>query len=412
MDTSLFGPQKTGELVKAMGMHEASRAFVPAPLPPDMERDEAYWKLLVKARSALASLDGTGKHLPNPGLLLRPLQDREAQRSSSLEGTHADPQQLLIYRLDPSDADPAEASSRDAYHEVENYTRALRIRSGSDLPLSLRLIRTLHEVLMHEVRGQSNEPGAFRTLQVQVGRPSRYVPPPAHRLSECLNALEHYLHAEKQYDPLVEAFLVHYQLEAIHPFRDGNGRVGRLLLALTIAQWCDLADQWLYMSAFFDAHKDEYIDRLFGVSTEGDWKGWVMFCLQGVVEQAADTERRCARLLSTLADYKERVQSIPRASHRLAAITEGLFDQPLISTPQLAEQYDVTYPTARKDIDKLMGVDILVEVPGFEGRYGTTYYFAPVIFGAAFDDLQDAPETSRSPAAPEASQPSLFEDAT
>ena len=411
MDLSLFGSEKTGSLVRVAGLRDTSHAFVPGPLPPEIARDEAYWKTLVKARSSLASLDGTGKHLPSPDLLLRPLQDREAQRSSSLEGTYADPQQLLIYRIDPEEAGSVEAADRDAYREVENYSRALRIGFGSDLPLSLRLIRTLHEVLMHKVRGYRKEPGRFRRLQVQVGRPSRYVPPPASQLTDCLDRLERYLHAEKRYDPLVEAFLVHYQFEAIHPFRDGNGRVGRLLLALTIAQWCGLAEQWLYMSAFFDANKDEYIDRLFRVSTEGAWKEWIMFCLEGVVEQAVDTERRCERLLDMLDAYKERVQSIPRASHRLTAVTEGLFEQPVVSAPQLADAYNVSYPTARKDIDKLLDVNILTEVSGFKGRYGTTYYVAPDIFGVAFDDLEsDAGRNSES-ALSDDGQTSLFDGA-
>lgn len=257
------------------GIPGEDKAFVPGHFPlRAWEWPNDLWPLLLEAREALARLDGTGKHLPSPDLLLRPLQNREAQKSSSLEGTYTKPEEQLLFQIEPryprSKEDPA-----NAFREVFNYAQALRLRATTqqELPLSLRLIRELHKVLMDGVRGSASQPGAFRRGPVQIGRPARFIPPPASYLAELLDSYERYLHQDKQYDPLVEAFLAHYQFEAIHPFFDGNGRVGRLLLAITIAEWCQLSDQWLYMSAFFDNHEDEYIDRLFRISTAGDWKG-------------------------------------------------------------------------------------------------------------------------------------------
>ena len=176
---------------------------------------------------------------------------------------------------------------------------------------------------MEGVRGSDHNPGQFRTAQNQIGRPARFVPSPATRLPAQLNDFEKYLHADRVYDPLVEAFLVHYQFEAIHPFMDGNGRVGRLLLAILIQEWCGLSEQWLYMSPYFDANRDRYIDHLFSVSTHGTWEAWIEFCLRGVAVQAQDTQRRCERLLDLHKDFHERLREVG-GSVRLSAIVDDL----------------------------------------------------------------------------------------
>jgi len=254
MEHKDFNPSlMTGRLVPVpKGFADAQVAFIPDPLPPKWEWPGHLWKLLVQARKCLSSLDGTGKHLPNPEILLHPLQSREAQLSSQLEGTITDPQQQVLFEADPqypiSKNDP-----NNAFQEVANYRRALRVRleGKNDLPLSLRLARELHAILMAGVRGSDQRPGEFRKIQNQIGSPARFVPPPPENLDETLDAFEKYLHSDDGFDPLVRAFFAHYQFEAIHPFRDGNGRVGRLLLSLMIAEWCELSSQWLYMSPFF-----------------------------------------------------------------------------------------------------------------------------------------------------------------
>ncbi len=205
MDRQVFTSSMPGNLVLVPnGPPDVQIAFVPHPLPPKWLWPNRLWKLLLEARTGLSRLDGTGKHLPNPEILLRPLQDREAQLSSQLEGTITDPQQQALFEADPrypvSDTDPV-----NAYREVFNYRRALRLRldGANDLPLSLRLIRELHAVLMDGVRGAGQRPGEFRAIQNQIGRPARFVPPPPEHLNETLDAFEKYLHADDGFDPLV-----------------------------------------------------------------------------------------------------------------------------------------------------------------------------------------------------------------
>jgi Fic family protein len=342
------------------------------------------WKLLVEARACLAELDGTGKHLPNPEILLQPLQGREAQLSSQLEGTITDPQQQVLFQADPqyptSERDPA-----NAFREVFNYRRALRLRldGRNDLPLSLRLIRELHAVLMDGVRGSDQRPGEFRTIQNQIGWPARFVPPPPEHLAETLDAFEKYLYSDDGFDPLVRAFLAHYQFETIHPFRDGNGRVGRLLLSLTIADWCRLSGQWLYMSAFFERRKKEYMDLLLAVSTDGAWAEWIQFCLEGVVAQSGDTQKRCDKLLALHRDFQSRLKG---GSVRLSKLVDDLFFSPVITVKRYKTQFSVTYPTARSDLRKVEALGIVTPL---EKMNLITYYCAP-IYTITYEEMRDA----------------------
>jgi Fic family protein len=319
----------------------------------------------VSAHKALAALDGTGKHLLAPDLILKPLQNREAQKSSSLEGTYTDPRQQVLFALDPSVPESA-ADPHNAMREVFNYATALRVRRETEgLPVSLRLIRTLHGVLMDGVRGSDRNPGEFRRMQNQIGRPARFVPPPANVLPRLLNQFEEYLHTPDDFDPLVRAFLAHYQFEAIHPFMDGNGRVGRLLLAITIADGSELSSEWLYMSDYFDRNKDGYIDRMLAVSTTGAWTEWIRFCLQGVVEQATDTMRRCDRLIELHRDFHARVKT-GGGSVRLSALVDILFGSPILRVTHARDRTGVTYPTARADLVRLEQLGIVNRVENLE----------------------------------------------
>lgn len=372
----------TGRLVPApKGMPDAQVAFIPNPLPPKWEWPGHLWKLLVEARKSLASLDGTGKHLPNPEILLQPLQSREAQLSSQLEGTITDPQQQVLFEADPqhpvSKNDP-----NNAFQEVYNYRRALRLRLDGEntLPLSLRLVRELHAVLMAGVRGSDQRPGEFRKIPNQIGNPARFVPPPPENLDESLNLFEKYLHSNDGFDPLVRAFIAHYQFEAIHPFRDGNGRVGRLLLSLMIAEWCELSSQWLYMSPFFEKRKKEYMDLLLGVSTRGEWEAWIKFCLEGVVSQSIDAEKRCDKLLDLHKDFRARMKG---GSVRLSKLVDGLFRRPVITVSQYKSHFAVTYPTARSDLRKLEGMGIVQLLGGLD--YIT--YYCPQIYTITYEDI-------------------------
>jgi len=385
MDLSRFTARKTGKIIEVSGVPGISHAFIPDPLPPRWNWQNELWPVLLRAKEELARLDGIGRHLPNPQLLLTPLQRREAQLSSSLEGTFATPRQLLLFEINPAEVEGA-GEQVQPVREVSNYGRALRLREEmkEKLPISLRLIRELHRVLLEGVRGSEAEPGKFRRGQVQVGSDGRYVPPPANYLNECLDNFEKYLHQQKKFDPLVEAFVAHYQFEAIHPFRDGNGRVGRLLLAITIEDWCGLSEQWLYMSAYFERYKDEYIDRLFRVSTDGDWTGWLRFCLQGVAAQALDAQKRCSRLLALKEEYRRRLEGTGSPG-RIYQMVEDLFVRPFTTAPWIKEKYQVSYPTARTDLERLVKLGILSDLQLRLRRQKA--YLCQDIFQITYEDI-------------------------
>lgn len=374
MDTSPFGAKSTGKLVPVSAVRGVTSAFVPDRLPPDWSFPADLWPLLTEARVALADLNGVGRHLPNPDLLLRPLQNREAQKSSSLEGTYTEPEEQMLFELEPETPRDA-ADPRNARREVANYARALRLRrERDDLPLSLRLIRVLHSELMSGVRGSDRSPGEFRRLQNQIGRPPRFVPPPPNLLPDLLDDFERYLHEDDGLDPLVKAFVCHYQFEAIHPFMDGNGRVGRLFLAVTIEEWCELTAPWLYMSDFFDRNKDHYIDKMFAVSATGEWSDWVRFCLEGVVSQANDTAERCGALIDLNRRFHELVIEMG-ATTRLSAIVDNLFLNPIVRVTDARDWFDVTYPTARSDLRRLERAGILSRL---ESADQITYVCTPI----------------------------------
>jgi Fic family protein len=382
MDTDQFTSAMPGKLVTVNnGPPGIKHAFVPNALPPAWRWPEHLWKPLLDARTCLASLDGTGKHLPNPEILLKPLQGREAKLSSQLEGTITDPKQQVLFEADPqyptSASDPA-----NAFREVFNYGRALRLRldGENDLPLSLRLIRQLHAVLMDGVRGADQRPGEFRQIPNQIGWPARFVPPPPEYLAEALDAFEKYLHLRDDFDPLVRAFLAHYQFECIHPFRDGNGRVGRLLLSLAIAEWCGLSSQWLYMSAFFEKRKNDYMDLLLRVSTHGDWERWTQFCLEGVISQAIDTQKRCDKLLELHREFHARLKG---GSVRLSRLVDTLFERPAISVNRYTKVFGVTYPTARSDLRKVEMLGILQPLEPME----LISYYCRQIYEITYEDL-------------------------
>jgi Fic family protein len=287
---------------------------------------------------------------------------------------------LILFQIDPDQKQPT-SDDINNYREVDNYARAIRyyFQGESKLPVSLRLIRDLHRILLSNVRGEDKLPGEFRRTQNQIGRPARYVPPSPDRLLGCLDNLEKYMYEDSPFDPLVKAFIIHYQFEAIHPFLDGNGRVGRLLLAILIKEWCGLRNQWLYMSSYFDSYRDQYIDNLFEVSTESNWYSWIEYCLRGVIQQSNDTQRRCDQLIALLKTFRERLGSV-KVSGRSFTIAEDLFITPFIQIPYIAKKLDVEYKTAESDIEKLINVGILKKL---ETAKIKTYY-SPDILSIAY----------------------------
>ena len=310
MDATRFGKGKTGQLVRIDLVEGRDWAFIPDPLPRKWEIPTAELHgLLGDAREKLGTLNGIGQTLLSPMLLLRPLQQREAIRSSSLEGTHVHALDLLRYERNPVDP-VSEQDQRNAWKEVHNYNSALQegVTLLSTLPLCGRLARNLHRTLLTGVRGTDKRPGDFRDRPVHIGSDRRFIPPPVKEVVDLMSGLERFLNdADSDINPLVRAYMAHYQFEAIHPFLDGNGRIGRVLLALSIYLWHGHARPWLYMSAFFDRYKDEYIDNLFRVSTHGDWERWIEYCLRGTIAQCDDTIRRCKQLQDLRSEIHEKV---------------------------------------------------------------------------------------------------------
>jgi Fic family protein len=374
LDIHLFGHELTGRIVP-IDHPRAGHAFVPHSLSGDWEFDPALWPLLAEAKESLGTLNGIGQTIPDPLLLLRPLQKREAIASSSIEGTYVTPHQLLMFELDPSE--PTSASNPVAdWQEVFNYSTALQEGSQllEELPLCNRLIKLMHKTLMHGVRGRNKSPGEFRKIQVQIGSSGRYIPPPANRVESLMNELEEFMNSsDTLYDPLVRSFLVHYQFEAIHPFQDGNGRVGRALLALMISHLLGHASPWLYLSAFFETYKDEYIQKIFNISTQGDWSSWVEFCLRGVIAQSNDSIRRCGQLNDLRTKFHERIETPSSRTHPLI---ESLFSAPLVTVPKVEKMFGIVYMTAKKDIELLMKYGILQELSNRKPR---TFYCREVM---------------------------------
>lgn len=341
-------------------------AFVPDPLDPVIDFDLTLINALSRADRALSELAGIARTLPNPHLLIRPFMRREAVLSSRIEGTQASLSDLLYFEA----ANAGEPALPDV-REVANYVRALEhgLERLGTLPLSLRLIREMHEQLMQGVRGENQTPGEFRRSQNWIGPPgctlmdATYVPPPVEEMERALDLFEKYLHAEPRLPVLVRLALIHYQFEAIHPFLDGNGRIGRLLITLLLCVDGMLPQPLLYLSAYFEQHRDEYYHRLMEVSRSGDWNAWILYFLNGVEVQSRDAIERSDALLSLWGSYRDRLQEA-RASALLLRLVDELFSYPAINSGMAAASLGVTFASAQANIDKLIAAGILVEATG------------------------------------------------
>jgi Fic family protein len=351
-----FADDAPGILLQLVGGHPS---FVPNPLPPLLKYEGKIPRLIQDANLALGDLRGSAKTLPNPHMLIRAFQQREALLSSRIEGTVADPHELLF-----ADVNKQETMAPNV-REVRNYVDALNVglQQLEKIPVSLRLIRDLHKTLMHGVRGQEQRPGEFRDIANYIGRPggfenARYIPPPVREMHSALNHFEKYLHSESDTPALVKLALVHYQFEAIHPFRDGNGRVGRLLLSLLLCDWKLLPKPLLYLSAYFDKHRDAYFDHLLAVSQHGAWNEWIAFFLQGVAEQALDAVERSRKLLDLRLQYQAKLQA-NHASALTLKLVDCLFDLHAITVPVAKIKLRVSYPSAKYNVLKLVSAGIL-----------------------------------------------------
>jgi Fic family protein len=379
MDAERFRNSTAGRLVRVGRGEEAYWAFAPHDLPPEIQWDKELAVVLAEAAGGLAELKGVGRTMPNPHLLVGPFVRREAVLSSRIEGTQTDIADLYSYeagQLSLPGLGDNESSRSDA-HEVLNYVRALEygLERLDTLPVSLRLIRECHARLMEGVRGEHATPGEFRTRQNWIGRPecllneADFVPPPPSEMRGALDAFEKYLHEGNDDPDLVRLAFIHYQFEVTHPFVDGNGRIGRLLVSLLLVHWGLLPLPLLYLSAFFERHRDVYYDLLMAVSERGAWKEWVEFFLRGVAEQAKDATARAKQLQDLQANWHARLAG--ERSALASRLADMLFETPVMSIPQVQHCLNVTYPTAQKHVLRLVEADILHQTG--ESSYGKTF---------------------------------------
>ena len=350
---------------------EDIEAFVPHPLPPSRPQLEITGDLAAQLQTAqtnLASLEAAGRMVPSLDWFVYAFVRKEAVISSQIEGTQASLDDLLA-----SEAEARSTAPPEHVEEICNYLEALsyarsQLRSDKGLPLSLRLLHGAHKRLMSGTRGQDKQPGKIRQSQNWIGgtRPgnARFVPPPPHRLTELMGQLETYLNSEDSLPPLVRAGLAHAQFETIHPYLDGNGRLGRLLIALCLEDWGLLSEPLLYLSLFFKRHQLEYYTRLGAIRTDGDWEGWLAYFLEGIAVVADESVTLIRSLFDVLTKDRSRYLHSGGATVVGARLFESLPQHPLVTVKSVVKICDTTKPTAAKAIGSLTAAGILEEVSG------------------------------------------------
>lgn len=341
-------------------------AFIPAPLPPDpqIEVDVEMLALLSRADQSLGRLDGAARILPNPDLFVATYVRQEAVLSSQIEGTQSTLDDVLEFELKTKGR-----SLPNDVEEVVNYVRAMNHGLGrlNDLPLSLRLIREIHAELLRDARGSDRQPGEFRESQNWIGAANAplseavFVPPPPHEMMTALSDLEKFLHTDSGAPVLVQCGLAHAQFETIHPFVDGNGRVGRLLITFLLCHHGVLHHPLLYLSYYLKRHRAEYYDRLMAIRTSGDWEGWLKFFFRGVAETAEMAIRTARAIVDLWESHRSRIQNSGISPNALRLL-DLLYQSPLVHVNLVADRLKVSYGTARNLIEHLEALGLIQEI--------------------------------------------------
>lgn len=404
-------PVASGRYLPTSTVGEEVRAFIPDPLPPagGLELSGEDYELMERANRALGRLDGVTTLFPETGLFLYLYVRKEAVLSSQIEGTQSSLSDLLLYESDEVPGVPI-----DDVVEVSNYVRALdhgmeRLRGG--FPLSLRLIKEIHGILLEKGRGSRKQPGEFRESQNWIGgtRPGNaaYVPPPPDQILNCMGALEKFLHDDPERVPtLLKAGLAHVQFETIHPFLDGNGRVGRLLITLLLCAEEALTDPILYLSLYFKTHRQRYYDLLQRVRTEGAWNAWLRFFLRGVQETANQTVEAARDMRALSQQDRERIsEELGRAAGSALRVHELLQRRPVVNVKQANRELSLSKPTVRSAIENLQELGLVRELTGKE-RY--RIYVYDRYFGILDEGTE--PITPAGEAGDEESRPTSFSE--
>jgi Fic family protein len=359
------------------------KAFVPKPLPPEppLAQDNEFLSLLSQANLSLGKLSALASFITDPDLFVYLYVRKEALLSSQIEGTQCSLEDVLSPEPEP------EAPVHDI-EEVSNYVKAMNqgIKRLDELPVCTRLIKEIHAVLMTGVRGSNKSPGDFRKSQNWVGRPGAtvetadYVPPPPEQVEELMAELERFIHKEDSLPPLIKAALIHAQFETIHPFLDGNGRLGRLLITYLLCHWKVLGRPLLYLSYYFKAHRSEYYTKLMDIRFKGDWESWIKFFLKAVIESAEMANDAAQDILHLHGRDRARLQEA-----RPTAYTIQVFDTfckyPLLSSAALLELHKSTKPKIQRALEHLIELKIIQEVSGKQRhrRYAYPEYLAILV---------------------------------
>jgi Fic family protein len=357
-----FTDKKHGKVIFTL---QGYNAYIPDRLPPLIESSWRLSQQISNADRALSELAGTTRTLPNPHLFINSFLRREAVLSSKIEGTQASLSDLFFFES------AGEQKNQSDVQEVVNYVKALNygIERLNDFPLSIRLLCEIHERLMSDVRGNESRltPGEIRRSQNWIGKPgstlmdATYVPPPVDEMKGCLSELEKYFHAESDLPPLVRLALIHYQFEAIHPFLDGNGRIGRLLITLLLMNEKLLSQPILYLSAFFERNRDEYYRLLSGVSQKGMWQEWIEYFLQGVAEESKDAIKRANSVIDLWTHYRQELQN-ERHSVSTLTLLDEIIKNPVMTYKKAENVLGFTNRAARQNVDKLVKIGLLQEI--------------------------------------------------
>lgn len=346
------------------------KAFIPQPLPPTppIRIDDKINTALSRADRALGRLDGSIETLPHPELFLSMFVRREAVLSSQIEGTQASLSDVI-----KAEADVADKARPSDVREVQNYMTAMRVGSEllKELPISTRLITSLHRELMTGVRGQHQNPGEIRESQNWIGpagsslADALFIPPPRHEVNRLLGQLEDFLHDHSPLPPLIRIGLAHAQFETIHPFLDGNGRVGRLLITLFLVEKTLLRHPVLYLSYFFKKHRTEYYDRLQNIRDRGDWEGWLLFFLEGVAQVANLAAETAQKVLRLREEHRQKIiEAFERAAAAPLRVLDKLYDLPVTSPNIVMGDVQTSYPTANNIVQQMAKAGILQEITG------------------------------------------------
>lgn len=396
---------RTGRYVKQPSGYSA---FIPANLPPKspIKMDSKLIRLLSDAHGSLCRLDGVASVLPNVDLFVAMYVKQEAVLSSQIEGTQSTLENVLEFEVDAKGKDVP----RDV-EEVVNYVQAMNygLQHLEELPLSLRLIREIHEILLEGVRGGNRTPGEFRRSQNWIGpagatiNTATFVPPPVHEMKQALDNFEKFLHDEDSFHVLIHAGLAHAQFETIHPFLDGNGRVGRLLITFLLCEKGVLHQPLLYLSFYLKAHRAEYYDRLSAIRTDGDWESWLRFFLTGIYEVSESATITARRILALRKELKELISETMAGNAMGFRLLDYLFEHPLTNIQLVAGGLNCAYLTASKLVTEFADLKILREITG-KKRY-RRYRFDPYVL--IFDETSALPAETKKKASGHAKRASV-----